>query len=55
MALADMVLVLVEIAEVVLIKLKNNVMTKTFNSENGDEDQIESLYALDDRIILTCK
>ena len=54
MALADMVIVIVEIADVVLKQMKDNVITATFKSIEK-ENQIEQFQALDDRIIIDCR
>jgi len=54
MALADMVIVIVEIADVALKQMKDNVITATFKSIEK-EDQLEQFQALDDRIIIDCR
>ncbi len=55
MALADLVLVFVEIAEVALIKMKNDDMDAAGFASIGKENQTLTFQALDEQIILTCK
>ena len=56
MALADLLLVFVQIAEVALIKMKNDDMDTAFNFASIDKgNQTYKFQALDEKIILTCK